>query len=100
MRWGATALRNVRADTIAACQDAGLCYWQHVIALLATIRHGDLIPRPSFWQRIHTRRALDRGQQTHLVCHEDVLVFRKPDRPDAATQAAYRADRPAEAVAA
>jgi hypothetical protein len=25
------------------------------------------------------RKALARGERVHLVCHEDVLVFRKPD---------------------
>jgi hypothetical protein len=24
------------------------------------------------------KRALERGDRAHLVCHEDVLVFRKP----------------------
>ena len=72
------ALRNLAGDTIALCEDAGLLYWQHVIALLAAIRDGELVPRPSFWQRMQIKRALNRGERTHLVCHEDVLVFRKP----------------------
>lgn len=72
------ALRNLAGDTIALCEEAGLLYWQHVIALLAAIRDGELVPRPSFWQRMQIKRALKRGERTHLVCHEDVLVFRKP----------------------
>lgn len=63
-----------------ALRGRGLLYWQHVIALLATIRDGELVPRPSFWQRMQIKRALERGERTHLVCHEDVLVFRKPRR--------------------
>jgi modification methylase len=82
------ALRNLAGDTIALCEDAGLLYWQHVIALLATIRDGEFVPRPSFWQRMQIKRALERGERTHLVCHEDVLVFRKPAEDDAAQPAA------------
>jgi hypothetical protein len=70
--------------------------------LLATIRDGELVPRPSFWQRMQIRRALERGQRTHLVCHEDVLVFRKPAEDDAArsTQACGSTDESPEALEA
>jgi tRNA G10 N-methylase Trm11 len=71
-------LRNLAGDTVALCQQAGLDYWQHVIALLASIRDGELRARPSFWQLLHTRNALANGERTQLACHEDVLVFRKP----------------------
>jgi modification methylase len=71
-------LRNLAGDTVVLCQHAGLDYWQHVIALLAGIRGGDLRARPSFWQLLHARNALVTGERTQLVCHEDVLVFRKP----------------------
>lgn len=72
------ALRDLAGQTVALCEGAGLSYWQHVIGLLATIRDGELVPRPSFWQRLAIRRALARGDRTQLVGHEDVLVFRKP----------------------
>jgi modification methylase len=72
------ALHNLAGKTIALCEDAGLRYWQHVIALLATVRDDDLVARPSFWQRTQTRKALERGDPVALVVHEDVLVFRKP----------------------
>jgi modification methylase len=77
-------LRNLAGDTIALCQHAGLDYWQHVIALLAGIgiREGELRARPSFWQLLHARNALATGERTQLVCHEDVLVFRKPKSRD------------------
>jgi tRNA G10 N-methylase Trm11 len=73
-------LRNLAGDTVALCQHVGLDYWQHVIALLAGIgiREGELRARPSFWQLLHARNALAAGERTQLVCHEDVLVFRKP----------------------
>jgi len=72
------ALNDLAGQTIALCRRAGLRYWQHVIALLATLEDGELIARPSFWQLLHTRRAIARGDRTQLVAHEDVLVFRKP----------------------
>jgi modification methylase len=71
------ALRDLAGDTIRLCRDTGLEYWQHVIALLATAHESELVPRPSFWQVLQTRKALARGERTLLVCHEDVLVFRK-----------------------
>ena len=78
------ALHNLAGDTVALCQQAGLLYWQHVIALHAAIRDSELVPRPSFWQLSTTRKALARGERVQLVCHEDVLAFRKPDTAVAA----------------
>jgi modification methylase len=72
-------LRNLAGNTIALCEQTGLCYWQHMIALLATVRDDDIVARPSFWQRTQTRKALERGDPVALVVHEDVLVFRKPN---------------------
>lgn len=71
-------MRNLAGETIALCEQAGLNYWQHVVALLATVRGAELIPRPSFWQILQTRKAISRGERPQLVCHEDVLVFRRP----------------------
>ena len=78
------ALNDLAGATVALCQQAGLLYWQHVIALHAAVRDGALVPRPSFWQLSTTRKALARGERLQLVCHEDVLVFRKPDAASAA----------------
>lgn len=91
-------LRDLAGDTIALCRSAGLQYWQHVIALLAAIRDDELVPRPSFWQLTQTRKALARGERTHLVVHEDVLVFRKPDAAASAVPVAVSRQR-TEAVA-
>lgn len=77
MRAGGT-LSNLTGDTTRLCQHAGLDYWQHIVALLATVRDRDLRPRPSLWQLLNLRHALARHERTHLVCHEDVLVFQKP----------------------
>jgi len=73
------AMHDLAGDTAELCQATGLRYWQHVIALHAAIRASELLPRPSFWQLSTMRKALARGERIHLVCHEDVLVFRKPD---------------------
>jgi modification methylase len=73
------ALHDLAGATVELCQAAGLRYWQHVIALHAAIRDDRLVPRPSFWQLSTLRKALARGERIHLVCHEDVLVFCKPE---------------------
>lgn len=72
------SMHDLAGQTIDLCLGSGLLYWQQVIALLARIDDGELVPRPSFWQLNATRKALARGDRAHLVCHEDVLVFRKP----------------------
>ena len=73
------ALRNIAGDTITLCQQAGLVFQQHIIALHATLRDDELLPRPSYFQLTHVRQALARGERTHLVCHEDVLGFQQRD---------------------
>jgi len=73
------ALNDLAGTTVELCQQTGLLYWQHVIALHAAIRDDQLVPRPSFWQLSTTRKALARGERIRLVCHEDVLVFRKAE---------------------
>ncbi len=84
------ALHNLSGDTITLCEGLGLRYWQRIIGLLATIRDSELVMRPSFWQTLHARRAHARGERTHIVAHEDVLVFRKPHpaKPNIARKAA------------
>jgi len=71
-------LTNLSGDTITLCENIGLVYWQHIVALLATVTEDTLRPRPSLWQLLNLRHALAKGERTHLVCHEDVLVFQKP----------------------
>jgi modification methylase len=72
------ALRNLSGETITLCEATGLLYWQRIIALLATVRDAEIVMRPSFWQMLQVRKARARGDRTHVVAHEDVLVFRKP----------------------
>jgi hypothetical protein len=56
---------------VTAAERAGLDYFQHVIALTATVRGGELVAMG---------RALARGDR-HVVTHTNVLVFR--NREDA-----------------
>lgn len=74
-------LVDLAAATRRLAADAGFGYLQHVIALHVGIRDARLVPRPSFWQLHHLRRARAAGRPVHLVAHEDVLVFVKPKPP-------------------
>jgi len=85
-----TVTRNMRRQgrvfdlagaTVTLAGQAGFCYLQHVVALLACVRDGALWARPSFWQLHQTRRARARGEPASLPVHEDVLVFAKPAFP-------------------
>ena len=75
------SLRNLSGETITLCENLGLHYHQRIIGLLASIRDTQLVMRPSFWQTLHARHAHARGERTHVVAHEDILVFRKPSHP-------------------
>jgi modification methylase len=68
--------------TVKLATAAGFSYLQHVIALHAAIRDGDLVARPSYWQTTQIRHARGRGEPAHLVAHEDVTSFiRVPTTP-------------------
>jgi modification methylase len=64
--------------TVELATRAGFQYLQHVVALLAAVRDGELYARPSFWQLTQTRKARARGEPAHLVVHENVSVFVRP----------------------
>jgi len=70
-------LNDLAATTVALAEGAGFGYLQHLIALHAAVRDGQLVARPSFWQLTQTRKARGRGEPCHLVIHEDALVFRR-----------------------
>lgn len=72
-------LFDLAGATVRLAHDVGFRYLQHVVALLAAVRDGGLVARPSFWQVTHLRGAHARGVPLHLVAHEDVLVFAKPE---------------------
>jgi modification methylase len=75
------ALRDLSGATITLCKELGLHYWQRIIGLLATVRDHEIVMGPSLWQTLQVRRARARGDRTHVVAHEDVLVFRKRNEP-------------------
>jgi hypothetical protein len=54
---------------------AGLIPVERCVALLAAVRGGRLVPRPSFFQLQQIRRARAAGVPLHLIAHEDVLVL-------------------------
>ena len=74
----AGCLFDLAGTTVALARCAGFVYLQHVVALLAAVRDGQLVARPSFWQLTQIRKARARGEPAHLVVHEDVCVFAKP----------------------
>jgi hypothetical protein len=74
-------LVDLPAAVIAAGARAGLIPVARCVALLAGLRGGRLIARPSFFQLDNLRRARRQGQPWHLIVHEDVLIFRNPPFP-------------------
>lgn len=71
---------DLAAATRRLAAGAGFDYLQHVVAL-AGLRDEGLVGRPSFWPLTHTRRARAKVDPLHLVVHEDVLMFAKPQEP-------------------
>jgi modification methylase len=74
-------LTDFPSAVVAAGQRAGLVPVERCVALLAGIRGGQLIPRPSFFQLDNTRKARARGEPLHLIVHEDVLILRALPNP-------------------
>jgi hypothetical protein len=60
---------------IDAAEHAGFIHTDRCVALLTGLRHGRLLPRPSFLQLLQLRRARTAGTRLHLIAHEDVLIF-------------------------
>lgn len=76
-------LVDLAATTVRLAEEAGFAYLQHVVALNCAVRAGELVAHPSFWPLIRARAEAGRGVPTHLVVHDDVLLFQKPEVPDA-----------------
>ncbi|MFE9004341.1 TRM11 family SAM-dependent methyltransferase [Streptomyces sp. NPDC007875] len=79
-------LIDLPSGVLATGQAAGLVPAERCVALLAGIRDGRLIDRPSFFQLKNVRDARRQGIPLHLVQHEDVLVFTRPEKPSAASR--------------
>ncbi len=71
-------LIDLPSAALAAGVAAGLTPTERNVALLAGIRNGQLIARPSFFQMKNVRDARRGGIPLHLVQHEDVLVLSAP----------------------
>lgn len=70
---------DLAGRTVELARSAGFRYLQHVVALLGPIRDSRVCARPSFWQLSQTRRTRASGSPAHLVVHEDLCVFAKPE---------------------
>jgi modification methylase len=66
---------------IDAAEHAGFIHTDRCVALLTGLRHGRLLPRPSFLQLLQLRRTQTAGARLQLIAHEDVLVFEAPTAP-------------------
>ncbi|MGS2618083.1 TRM11 family SAM-dependent methyltransferase [Micromonospora sp. LZ34] len=73
-------LVDLPSAVIAAGVRAGLTPTERCVALLAAVRDGHLIARPSFFQLQAVRKARTAGTPLHLIAHEDVLIFRRPEK--------------------
>ncbi|WP_239099443.1 TRM11 family SAM-dependent methyltransferase, partial [Micromonospora andamanensis] len=71
-------LVDLPSAVIAAGVRAGLIPTERCVALLAAVRDGQLVARPSFFQLQAVRKARAGGTPLHLITHEDVLIFRQP----------------------
>lgn len=68
-------LVDIPGMVIAAGQAAGLQLIDRCAALIAGIRNGRLIARPSFFQLRNLRAARAAGTPLFLLQHEEVIVF-------------------------
>ncbi|WP_327007675.1 DNA methyltransferase [Dactylosporangium sp. NBC_01737] len=74
-------LVDLPSAVIGAGVRAGLVPTERCVALLAAVRDGQLVARPSFFQLQSVRKARASGTPMHLIAHEDVLIFTKPAAP-------------------
>ncbi len=70
-------LVDLPSAVVAAGVAAGLTPIERCVALLAAVRDGRLVARPSFFQLQQVRRARATGVPMHLIAHEDVIVLAK-----------------------
>jgi hypothetical protein len=71
-------LIDLPSAVIAAGITAGLVPLERCVALLAGVRDGRLVARPSFFQLQQVRKARGAGVPMHLIVHEDVIILVKP----------------------
>ncbi|GAA1918774.1 TRM11 family SAM-dependent methyltransferase [Streptantibioticus ferralitis] len=69
-------LIDLPSAVLAAGEAAGLIPTERCVALLAGIRDGQLVTRPSFFQMKNVRDARRAGHPLHLIAHEDLLILK------------------------
>jgi SAM-dependent methyltransferase len=80
--WHRGALIDLPGRLTSAITDqTELTLFERNIALLAAVRADALVARGSFFQLNQVRKARAQGLPRHLLAHEDLLVFRRPDLP-------------------
>lgn len=80
-------LVDLPSAVLAAGTAAGFIPLERCVALLAAVRGGQLVARPSFFQLQQVRKARSSGVPMHLIAHEDVLVLGKPQSDPTRDQA-------------
>jgi Replication-relaxation len=86
---GARSDSGALGDVVRACQQVGLQYWQHVVALPPDISADAASGTRAQPSRARQRRNADR---LAIRCHHDLLVFRRPaDAIEQATTATVAA---------
>jgi modification methylase len=68
-------LVDLPSAVVGAGIAAGLTPIERCVALLAAVRDGHLVARPSFFQLQQVRKARAAGVPMHLIAHEDVISF-------------------------
>jgi tRNA G10 N-methylase Trm11 len=76
-------LIDIPGMVAAAGTAAGLTLVEELIALIAGVRDGVLVPRASFFQLKNVRNAIAAGDPQWLIQHEDLLLFRLGPKDDA-----------------
>jgi modification methylase len=74
-------LVDLPGELTRVAEAAGLVLYERNAALLVGLRGDRLVPRPSFFQLDRVRKARARGLPLQIIAHEDVLVFRKVEKP-------------------
>ncbi|WP_431944387.1 TRM11 family SAM-dependent methyltransferase [Micromonospora marina] len=68
-------LIDIPGMVAAAGLAAGLTLVEELVALIAGVRDGVLVPRTSFFQMKNVRDAINTGDPQWLIQHEDLLLF-------------------------
>lgn len=87
-------LIDLPSQILACGTHAGLIPVERCVALLARVADNDLVARGSFFQRDFIRKQRGTGLPLHLIAHEDVVLFRKPQAPARAVAHAVRRPLP------